>query len=325
MESITPNEQDPTDIWSSFVYDVTKITYLLFVLLEGTETRNHEKYKNYGNWDSNIWDYTNIPTNLSYIDIRLSIFGTNIGSLLSRNGYVEQLAYKGWVVEINGIWDSQYYAKLKKFKKKDSTFPQSAAINDLRQIRNDLVHCSGKVNKSAKEKRKVLKWFNSNEMMVFNIYHILDFLNQIGGIRLENFISKNKKPIEASHWDMEKKERLLSRNPTPKIISVRLDVGAFYESVDIDTDYEICPASIIFDNAFFTKIPFRLEGRRPHSEKIFGPLRKVSINPQGNLLWPTGQITSAEELYWESVELHFMSNDENKGLVYALKIRTIGH
>ncbi len=284
------SDQDQTGkVTVSFLHEINKATHFLMILLEGAEV----KQGGYSQYPENARKHMGVGISLSYMDYHLTVHGVGMDNILRRGGEMEQLAYKGWIVEIYRIWEDCNRKKLKNsFNVSDAILPVLPVMGDLRKIRNDFVHGDGTAKDSNKNKCEVLKWFGLGETIRLNMCNVLDFLNQIGGIGRTVFTVGT----EMSVWNPVSKEQLLSRRPIPKVVSVRAEIDR-----DNEAERTWYLLSVVFDNGFCSHCPVLFDDSGLSLKESCDMFRKVKITPQGDLLWPDGSI-KARNLYLSAVE-----------------------
>ncbi len=274
----------------SFLHEINKATHFLMILLEGAEVKRERNNQFPGNTDIHM----GLVVPLSYMDGHLAVYGVGSNKILQRSGEVEQLAYKGWIVDVYRIWEDCSRKKMKdSFNIPDAILPVLPVMGDLRKIRNDFVHGDGTAKNGNKNECEILKWFDPDESIRINMCHVLDFLNHIGIICGSAFTSEK----EISVWLPGLKEQLLSRHPIPKIISVRTEI-----SKDEETERTWCLISIVYDNGFYFHSPVPFDKKSLSLKESYDLFHKVEITPQGDLLWPNGYHAKAQDLYIHAVE-----------------------
>ena len=108
---------------------------------------------------------------------------TNAGS----EGEAAQLAYKGWLVLIAGLWER--YRKATPLHKEGGPRygVQTALYGDWHKIRNDVLKHNGVAQKNNSGRCEILKWFEDGETIWFELDHVLEFLHHMGH-QLQSYI-----------------------------------------------------------------------------------------------------------------------------------------
>ena len=149
--------------------------------------------------------------------------------LYGPKGIASRVLYKGWIVEVYGIWENNYRNKIKEAFEGDRLIrPEIKALGDLRYIRNDLLHTEAGVASAERTgKCEVLNWFEPGDRITLEIRHVLDFLNQVGALSPAVFNSRC-----AHTWSIcHNKQTLIDWKPEPKLVSVRTGDGPNCQSI----------------------------------------------------------------------------------------------
>ena len=269
------------DIEAGFLYDVTKATVALFYLLQGMEIASclyleslDEQGSQQGSMAGPI---------LAHLRTFPAVSTTG-PDMLGSNGEAVQLAFKGWVADIYGKWEKSR-SETHKLLGDEGIRPEVDCMGDFRHIRHDLIH-NGSSTKDHSGKCKVLKWFNPGERMILTTNHALDFLNQMGLIRLPTQLNGPNSPRivswmlvpEAVKPDSLEEEQI-------HIISARMDVDT--EGERGSRRYMM---SCVFSDGVFgvgpVEVPIEPE------QYLEGYLDK-----DGNVSFPGGQVIGAGKLY----------------------------
>ena len=198
-------------LWSNYFRDLNKATFQLFALLKATELISR------GSTQSEL-----IPEPLDIFPIMPE---QDITKSISAGGEVHQLAYKGRVAEVNRLWEDKYRSELRNIFKAsgitNTVDPLSQLMGDFNLFRNDFIHGSGISSRNCAGRCQELKWFKTGESIVLNTSHVFDFLSRFGALTW-------------SSWSLAPTQRLLARNPSPRIVcylggvETELDSGELY-------------------------------------------------------------------------------------------------
>lgn len=208
--------------------------------------------------------------------------------LYGRRGAAAQMAYKGWVAEVYGLWENRLRNELKDIHGEGAIRPEMQVFGDLRHIRNDLLH-NGTASPEESGRCSILDWFEPGERIVLGTRHVLDFLNQTGvlSLRLAHDYRSRACTFDA-HQDEDK---LLGWTPTPRLVSVR----THDDGMKADPPYK--GVTLVFDNGLFANLPFQLK-----SELQWRALGNAAIKKDGHLVFADGTVFPSERLYSLAVE-----------------------
>ena len=232
----------PGFVLASLLYEVLQASSMLLFLLSSIATSRRRQYVQPG-----VAHPVNLP-GLPNLCISPSIINVPDDDLYGPSGAAAQIAYKGWIAEMYGLWEHRYRLELEASLGKDAIPPEMDALGDLREIRNDLLH-SGTASAARCRKCSTLKWFKPGERMVFDTRHVLDFLNQIGVLSLRSAHGDSGSCLLETYRD---RNELLSWSPTPRLVSVR----THNDGKEADPPYK--PVTVVFDNGVFANVPFQL-------------------------------------------------------------------
>ena len=208
--------------------------------------------------------------------------------LYGPRGAAAQMAYKGWVAEVFGLWENRLRNELKDSHGEGAIRPQMQAFGDLRHIRNDLLH-NGTASAEESGNCSVLDWFAPGESIVVGTRHVLDFLNQTGVLSLRFVHDFHSRSCTFdTHLN---RDRLLNWAPRPRLVSVR----THNDGREADPPYKGVTA--VFDNGLFSNVPFLLQ-----SERQWLALGNAAINGDGHLVFADGTVVRSERLYSSAVE-----------------------
>lgn len=249
-------------------YDITRATRHLFATLHGLEFVRDEQRQ----WYSTMTPETlnagmRVPLKPSYLDCQPDVLDRHPLEDLERDGAVEQFAYRAWIVEVYSRWEHGFRPQFKAAVGPVGIPPQINVMNDLRHIRNDLIHAHGQATKEHCGKCEVLRWFEPGEQMIFSTRHVLDLAHQIGCMGI--FPTETASGYRIARWtDLGIPAQMRTRHPAPKIVSLRTE-----PVVHEETDELWATVSVVYDNGF------RLQSARPtgwqRSEQAFGELRRL--------------------------------------------------
>ena len=297
------NEGDLVRLWKMFHHDVTKVTFQLFTLLHGSELVYNKELPLYnrGRPEARKWGipYLSGP---SYLDLYPTVLGTDILNILGRGGEVEQLAYRAWVVEIYRLLEERYRKQIEEAFRtdgvRDTIPPVLPVMGDFRHIRNDLVHGDGKASEEETGKCEVLEWFQSGDQIVLSVSHVLDFIHHLGCFGF-NIIHTGS---ELSRWRFGTNDMLLSRQPVPKIVSVRTDLEVHPDSEEI-----WFLISLVYDNGFFSHhaSPTGVKNSDDAWAQMRQLINEAKITPEGDLDGPVSWLRAkAQDIYPRAVETY---------------------
>ena len=263
-------------------YNIVRTTHHLFAVLRGLEFVRDEQTALYAQLTPEVLNSdTRISLNPSYLDGHPSILGDHPLDELTRDGAVEQFAYRAWVVEIFSLWEHEHRPQSKRAVGAAGIYPQLNVMNDLRHIRNDLLHAHGMATKEHCGKCEVLRWFQPGEPMTFRMSHVLDFVHQMGCLGFG--FTETTSGYRSYSWGNNSRNQLRSRRPAPKIISLRTQ-----PIVHHNTNELWAGVSVVYDNAFHAQIA--RPARRKYSDQAFSQLRSrlalMRITENGDLVGP---------------------------------------
>ncbi len=229
-----------------FKFEVMKATASLMYLLEGMEALRATSLHPWAG---------PMPTQprLSYAAVMPVVGGNDVRAddLLLTGGDSEQLAYKGWVVDVyDRIWDG-YYRKATKdalihIGVTNAISPEMTVLGDLRHIRHDLVHKRGIATDGETGKCDILKWFKPGDRMVLGMRHVFDFMNQMGWVSGDTYNPTGS----YSGWTIRMEmEEALRNDSGRELISIRVSRT---EGPDGESQAVV---SYVFDNGIAGHIP----------------------------------------------------------------------
>ena len=294
-----PNNNDSSELWHAFQYDVYQATASLLFLLQGMETVRARELTPYNALPAVQKTYAACFPKVSYLGVPLSMSGpaSDPNRILRREGEAEQLAFKGWVEQVyNCVWDARYRNDLKTmFEGQNIIRPEGDPMGDLRHIRNDLVHKAAVASADETGECKVLTWFQPGETMVLGIRHVLDFLNQMGFMTtLPGFLSHGP----AALWTLfPGMEEALRSTPVPDLVSLRMSFDL--ELQDGSTRHI---ASVVFENGVFTNVPIDYAANHRLLTERIDWINETRIDEDGNLRLPSGAVKNRQALYGEAID-----------------------
>ena len=294
-----PNNNDISELWHAFQYDVYQATASLLFLLQGMETVRARELTPYNALPAVQKTYAACFAKIAYLGVPLSMSGPNSdpNCILRREGEAEQLAFKGWVEQVyNCVWDARYRNHLKTmFEGQNIIRPEGDPIGDLRHIRNDLVHRAAVASADETGKCKILSWFQLGETMVLGMRHVLDFLNQMGFMTtLPGFLSHGP----AASWTLfPGMEEALRSTPAPDLVSLRV---SFDRELQGGSTRHI--ASVVFENGVFTNVPIDYAANHRSLTERIDWINETRIDENGNLRFPNGAVKDRQALYGEAID-----------------------
>lgn len=206
-DSVSPRLEKLT---RDFAYEVAKATFALVQVLTGLERMHHGK------------EDKNQVLRPTYLDVSLCDYALPADpDPLCRGGDVEQFAYRSWLIEVASLVE-RFRPEVRDLFKQVSPSaiqPETPVLGDLNRMRNDLLHNKRIASQEQTGRCEVLKWFDVGDAMVFEIWHVLDFLNQYGIYGSPLVIAADPSNIVSFHpWTDE----LVHRNPIPRAVSARI-------------------------------------------------------------------------------------------------------
>ena len=209
--------------------------------------------------------------------------------LYGAEGVAAQMAFKGWIAEVFGLWENRYRNELKELLGPNAMRPEMEAFGDLRHIRNDLLH-NGKASAEECGKCTILKWFAPGETIVFAVRHVFDFLNQTGVLSIGGR-AHDEASRACQFQTYHDPDTLLNWKPEPKLVSVR----TMADGRDVDPPYK--GITVVFDNGYFANVPFLVS-----DEQQWMSLGDANIDRNGNLVFGDGRTIGSIKLYRRIVD-----------------------
>lgn len=172
----TRNSVDSGDPILDLMALATESTHKLFYLLEGVEST----YRRYlrDEVERGV-GHAHGPSKLIVAPMS-SISGRRFSDdkEYGPEGRLAQLAYVGWVAEVDGNWGK--WRKKYPGWEKGKWGLKTELMGDFRRMRNDLLKNGGEATKDNTGRCKMLKWFSTGDLMVFRLDHALEFLHYLG-------------------------------------------------------------------------------------------------------------------------------------------------
>ena len=278
-------DQQIVPLFRTLTYELLQATTMLLFLLSSIATNRQKQSLAPG-----VARAVMLP-GLREIGLSLSIIEVPDDELYGPTGAAAQMAYKGWIAEVFGIWENRYRKDLKDSLGPNAIRPESEAFGDLREIRNDLLHNNGMASKGHSGKCTTLKWFRPDQRIVLGTRHVFDFLNQTGILALGG---ESYDPITSHTCSLRviaDSDTLLKWKPAPKIVSARVHDDGRNE----DPPYR--GITVAFDNGLFADLPFR-----PVDPDRRVALGDAEVQSDGNLVFPDGTVFESGEAYRMAVE-----------------------
>ena len=272
--------REPGHVFESLWHEVLQVTTMLLFVLSSIATSRQKHYK--GTGQTRGIELPGLPE----ICLIPCIFNVPDDELYGPIGIAAQMAYKGWIADVFGLWENRFRRKLQDSFGKNSIPPEFDAFGDLRLIRNDLVH-SGAASAERSGKCAILKWFTPGDSIVLGTRHVFDFLNQTGvlslGGRPQETEGRYRGCVLVPHLDSDK---LLKWKPKPELVSVR----THNDGRQHDSPYK--GVTVVFSNGLFSNTPFPVT-----SERHWVALGNACINKAGDLQFCDGTIVDSDRLY----------------------------
>ena len=279
---MTTTDKQPARILGTLLYEVCEATTMLLFLLSSIATSRQRQYIQPG--AARPLELPGLPE----LCISPCIVNAPDEDLYGPSGAAAQMAYKGWVAEVFGLWENRLRNELKDSHGEGTIRPEMDAFGDLRHIRNDLLH-NGTASTEESGKCSILNWFSPGDRIVFGTRHVFDFLNQTGVLSLRlAHDSRSRSCTFDAHPDGD---RLLNWTPRPRLVSVRTQT----DGKKADPLYK--GVTVVFDNGLFCNVPFPLE-----TERQWLALGNAAINGGGHLVFADGTVVPSERLYSVAVD-----------------------
>ena len=216
------DEYTVNDLMASFMHDVTKVTASLFYLLEGLELMQALPPQSKDN-EGPISGALTAPC-LSGLKIVPMVSVEHVNELIGPSGDAEQLALKGWVVDVYNRWE-RHRGDLQCHLGDNAILPEIPCMGDFRHIRNDIVH-SGFATMDHCGKCAVLTWFTPTEQITMTIDYVLDFLHQMNLLQLPWKWTDDNENTKQFGWELAPWYSDINDDDgtIPKLISLRTSV-----------------------------------------------------------------------------------------------------
>lgn len=290
------------ELWKHFRRDVIVSVHSLIFLLNGVykqleETTREVQILSYGNillppdWHTKTVIFPRFPPLRSFPATGEISFADRARP----DGPMMQTALTGWITRTYALWEVTYRTKLNSITIKtgpDAIRPEQQVLGDLRLIRNNLLH-SETARQDMAGKCEILKWFKSEQKMVLEFAHVLDFLNQmgwLGGISVRPFSE------EAQYSDawLFLGELTRTRGPEPKLVSARPVL------ISDDPDNLRHLVTVVFEDGVCGSVRCNVttnQGAELSEEEIDRYWTKIKINDEGGLDMPGADSIAAADIY----------------------------
>ena len=290
-----------------FQYDVMERTQNLLVLLRGVEVAHiSTTARNFGKPPEERANSRSLDRP-SYLTLFPMVTGFDELDITRRDGRAEQLAYRGWFVEVFGLWESHFRSEYQEAieantETDDVIAPEVEVLGDLRHIRNDIVHHRSIATEENAGRCTLLRWFVPGKPITFNITHVLTTLHEL------NIFTRGlagRRDYDGSlgtlaTWPPFSVEHLRAWQPTPKAVSIRTDLMPHP-----DTRQLWLRISLVYDNGFFFHHinPCHVSDTEENRRRLNELEKATKIAPEGDISIPAlGLIASAQEVYMSSVD-----------------------
>ena len=279
------NGESSARLWGAFLFEIDKATVSLMFLLQAMEMlRNSGTLPRVGFPAKGVTQYFGELPRLSLFGVSPNFTGMDFNRLLERESEAEQLAFKGWIVQVyNAAWESQYRNAIKETFEVDGVIrPKVDVIGDLRRIRNDVVH-NAIASEEETGKCKVLRWFKPGEPMILGMRHVFDFLNQLGLMSTSLVLGTTDATFR---WEpISSEDTNADGEPCPKLVSVR--TATERESEDGELAYQI---SLVFEDGMFIQLKADmsdLSSPGASDQECIAIFSQAMIDENGDLKFPT--------------------------------------
>ena len=296
---VMANQNERTLFWHSFIYDVNRATASLLYLLQGMESVREKELPPYDQLPSEIqYSFPNFAKPPGIV-VPLALGGKSFNphEILDLGGEAEQLAYKGWVVQVyDQIWEANYRNHFKDgYEGDDLIRPLSQPFGDFGYIRNDLVHNKGVAKDTGTGRCEILRWFEPGERMILGMHHVFDFLNQAGFmVPVGGFVPGGG---HAAWTSLHLQESDFKRGTTPTLVSCRGSLGEMDED---GTAYYVI--SLVFENGVYFCLAIHDVTTSKSSSEWYTFVSKIRIDEDGRLRFPDGEVRDCESLYAQGVD-----------------------
>ena len=156
--------------YESFVYKSVMASCKLFYVLESVQTAPAL------NPDS--LDFAPLPLPVS-LEFRPVNKAPDAASMWGVEGMLAQLAYVGWMAEIDGAWTKYRESEPHGDSGNLRHGIETELMGDFRKVRNDIVK-NGAIAQGRTGNCKVLNWFKKGEPIVLGVRHAVDYLHKLG-------------------------------------------------------------------------------------------------------------------------------------------------
>jgi len=156
--------------YEDFLYKSVLATCKLLYLLESVQTAPDLK--------SDSLDFAPCPLSVA-LEFRPVKKAPDPASIWGVEGMLVQLAYVGWMAEIDGVWTKYRESKPHGDSGILKHGIEMELMGDFRKIRNDIVK-NGAIAQGRTGNCKVLNWFKQGESIILRVRHVIDFLHKLG-------------------------------------------------------------------------------------------------------------------------------------------------
>lgn len=206
---------DPSSVYATrFAYPVLEHTAQLFAILEWADHAAGHDQPFVGDPPEG-----HAPAGMSVSLVSVPIDEcysavTEAGS----EGRLAQLAYKGWIVLLAGLWERFRQAEPIYDRQTGPPMGLLATLyGDIQKIRNDVLKNNGVAKNSAR--CELLNWFDKEETIRFNVDHVLEILHHMGHpLRTYLLFDSDRRPAHTTGWRV----RSSRHAPTPRLAGRRL-------------------------------------------------------------------------------------------------------
>jgi len=292
-------------LWSNYAQDLNRATFQLFALLKATELINR------GATHAEL-----IP---SHLDIFPQVPDQNVTKSTNPGGEVQQLAYKGWVAEVNRLWEDKYRPELRNIFKASGVTntidPLSQLMGDFNLVRNDFIHGSGTSSRRGAGRCQELKWFKSGQSIVLTTSHVFDFLSRFGALTW-------------SSWSLAPTPRLLARHPSPRIVCCLAGVETESDSGELYGYVRLIFENGLYREFYSTGMANTPENRETLRLEVESARITQGGDLEGDAEWlnlKASDIYRTVVLFLDKLRQNPDQEDNQKGFIYGPSIQIRVH
>ena len=297
-----PDNNEPSVIRHQYRHEVMRATYHLFLLLQ--ERKSGFVKPTYPHQPE--FQFPLLPD----IDIYPVLDEYEPEPPQQHNQYANQLAFKGWIAHIYGIWDSHFRPALRDaFSGDDIILPEEDVMGDLGYIRNDLLHHAGKASVNNVGRCKMLTWFQPGDPMILELRHVYDFMNQADILAPHPSRPDHNTPNAYSWSFCRTIPEASSPQDVPKVVSIK--TSADNDSEDGSPRFMM---RVVFENGVFSQgpLPFHNPNISPaKNQKLFD---MTTIDQNGEILFKDGRRLPMVQLYNACVRYTFGERGDGLGM-----------